>query len=122
MVALGGIAIAAALATYTNDNFSTAVDSLRKVAENQIASISEKMTVVQSDHTGNSHFYLISNYGESNVTVSILDQNFQPVSECQYQTSIPSKTVASISCSDIAVGKKLFLITTHDTILELPLI
>lgn len=114
----GAIVAGAASATSINSGFSAHVDAIRDSADMYADAIVEKITVLHYEQSGTTHSFIISNYGNSEITIiDIVDNNMGSL-DCTFTDTLDAYEIGHIICYDVsALG--IFIETSNDNTIKI---
>ena len=115
----GAIIAGAASAASINGGFSAHVDAFRDSADMQASAIVEKITILHYEQSGITHSFIISNYGNSEITlVDVVDDKMKSLG-CTFTEILYAHTIGNIVCNNVVSAMGIYVETSNKNTIQI---
>lgn len=115
---VGSLIAGTTSALYINGDFSVHVDALRSYSDMQRDAMAEKLTITHYEKDGDSHSFIISNYGKYSVTITdVVDDELESLN-CEFTKILEVNTRGHIICNSVS-SQGIFVSTSNRNTLEI---
>jgi len=115
---VGSLVAGTTSAIYINGDFSVHVDALRSYSDMQRDAMGEKLTITHYEKDGDSHSFIISNYGKHDIIIAdIVDDELESLN-CEFTKILKANTRGHIICNSVS-SQEIFVSTSNGNMIKI---